>query len=420
MSNIATIQGVVLARENETEPTAIKAWSWSSFCSLARRLDASDPRDYVYGLLGLTQADITPDYSSETPASQVFVDYAAAWVRFYNANSANMDGYHQRLNNCELWMLGHNGVGVFDDSEQGFPSWVPDFSQRRSSQATLLSMRNCCADQGVFPLGTLGSETSDRSLFVNGVVVDAVQTVAPIPSHNEVHERLAAPPEYPFNLASRYLRLFVESFLARHKVYRPTGLHPLQAIFRALERNGNYDPHSATAASLGFVGLLCGLPRVDGSSSTNEQIADKLVGLGFDASLSGNEAFSAIFALPGQHMLDIGVPRSRSFLGARYRGEELQVLAVLWGFAWANNYSDTEGYARLFETDGGYVGLGPQLVQPGDTVAILKGLDAAALLRKQGDKWLNVDICFVEGLMKGEAREFLASGKAKIQRFEIV
>jgi len=127
-----------------------------------------------------------------------------------------------------------------------------------------------------------------------------VQFVAPVPSHNEVHEQLAAPVGHSVDLVSRYLRLFVKSFLARHKVYRPTGLHPLQAIFRALERDGNYDPHSATTASLGFVGLLCGLPLFDGSRITNEQMADKLVGLGFEASLSGNEAFSAIFALLGQ------------------------------------------------------------------------------------------------------------------------
>jgi len=98
----------------------------------------------------------------------------------------------------------------------------------------------------------------------------------------------------------------------------------------------------------------------------------------------------------------------------------MQMLAFLWSYRWIRNYSTAGDHARLFETDRGYVGLGPCYVQAGDTVAILKGLDAAVLLRKQGDKWLNVGICFVEGLMKGEAREFLAGGKAKIQRFEIV
>lgn len=84
---------------------------------------------------------------------QTFINYAAAWVRFYNANSATMDKHHSSLYNCELWMLWHNGVGVFDTVDSGFPSWMPNFPRgSKKGPNLLLHLQNCYADRNVFLL----------------------------------------------------------------------------------------------------------------------------------------------------------------------------------------------------------------------------------------------------------------------------
>ncbi|KAK4178061.1 hypothetical protein QBC36DRAFT_299701 [Triangularia setosa] len=62
----------------------------------AAKLQATDQKDYVYGMLGVTGLSINPDYNDD-------------------------------LQFCELKFLYMAGMGFFD-SPFGYPSWVPQFS----------------------------------------------------------------------------------------------------------------------------------------------------------------------------------------------------------------------------------------------------------------------------------------------------
>lgn len=72
--------------------------------------------------------------------------------------------------------------------------------------------------------------------------------------------------------------------------------------------------------------------------------------------------------------------------------------------------------SRLFEFEGGYLGLAFQDVAIGDVVCVVNGSQYPVILRKlQNYLFEFVGTCFVLGLMKGEARAFRSSGKHVFQ-----
>jgi len=78
----------------------------------AGRLDATDPRDKLYGLCGVTSRQLNCDYALTT--REVYASYARVQIK---------DG----LGNV---IIGYSGVGALDDHERtcDLPSWVPDWN----------------------------------------------------------------------------------------------------------------------------------------------------------------------------------------------------------------------------------------------------------------------------------------------------
>jgi hypothetical protein len=61
----------------------------------------------------------------------------------------------------------------------------------------------------------------------------------------------------------------------------------------------------------------------------------------------------------------------------------------------------------VFETTKGYIGSGSENTQPGDKVFLLSGCPVPVILRPDGDGWLLVGSCYVEGLSHGEGLELI-------------
>jgi hypothetical protein len=70
----------------------------------------------------------------------------------------------------------------------------------------------------------------------------------------------------------------------------------------------------------------------------------------------------------------------------------------------------------LFETDTGYVGLGPQAMEVGDTVAILYGLKFPLVLQVIGDTFGLIGDCYVQGIMNGELVQANEDGEVPNER----
>lgn len=58
---------------------------------------------------------------------------------------------------------------------------------------------------------------------------------------------------------------------------------------------------------------------------------------------------------------------------------------------------------RLFMTDGGWIGKGPESMAPGNGVLIVPGGEVAFVLRPQGVEFSYVGHAYVHGIMSGKA-----------------
>ena len=110
-----TLQSLRLFSTARTARQSFRANNPSTNASLVNEcmeLRAGNPRDYVYGFLGLTRLDIVPDYEKEVP--DVYCDLVTSMIN-------NVSGF-PKLNE----VLRFAGVGVYD-SKNDFPSWAPNF-----------------------------------------------------------------------------------------------------------------------------------------------------------------------------------------------------------------------------------------------------------------------------------------------------
>ncbi len=107
----------------------------TSFYPLIVGLRASDPRDTLYGLLGLSCLDIAPSYS--TPLADVWIDYTRRWMSScLYVSQLMMPPPYQSAALSFLKMTGAGLPGQRDD----LPSWALDLS------------RSCS-----FPMGYIGA-----------------------------------------------------------------------------------------------------------------------------------------------------------------------------------------------------------------------------------------------------------------------
>ncbi len=66
---------------------------------------------------------------------------------------------------------------------------------------------------------------------------------------------------------------------------------------------------------------------------------------------------------------------------------------------------------RLFQTNSGYLGIGPRTMRSGDNVSVLFGCRTPVVLRSTGS-YRHLGPCFILGVMEGEAiREMVNSSK---------
>ncbi|KAF5659185.1 heterokaryon incompatibility protein (het-6OR allele) [Fusarium heterosporum] len=104
------------ARTKIPDPDGFKGWAVSTF---AGNLKATDDRDYIYGLLGVSGIPMTPDYSSENTASHVYTRYVASWLKA--ARNQRTMHVHNPLAFLTL-------AGIRKTTQSDLPSWVPDYT----------------------------------------------------------------------------------------------------------------------------------------------------------------------------------------------------------------------------------------------------------------------------------------------------
>ncbi|KAL8404434.1 hypothetical protein RB594_009328 [Gaeumannomyces avenae] len=321
-----------------------------------RNVEATDPRDYYYSLMGVIDLPLRPSYQSTKLVEHVCVDFARAYME-------QTRGTHTVLH------ILHEAAGAREHGRNpNIPSWVPALhlaSWRRLRKFVYFSFASFAAHH-VFDSPNRprwpSPEVHGTILRVPGVRVDALSLCQ--------------------NHLGRFLSEDVRGFLAsqvrRHgRLYlKMDGAIPVERAFLAtLLRNAGYcDP----ARDLSSVGRIH-----DGS---------------FRGWLELMEGYAAGEALP--RLEDGDMPNE-------LRSKLLVEL-------------EKNQAGCVFETSQGYFGTGPPDARLGDELCILQGFERLVLLRPRGDQHIFVGTCFVLGLMLGEAKQLVDSGHAMHRTFELV
>jgi hypothetical protein len=136
------------------------------YCRLGLRYRASNPRDYIYAMLGMA-ADreslrIIPDYKK--PPELLYSEVARSLI------SA---GYTDALS-----------LAVSTKTLQGLPSWVPDFSNL--AQVFFCTFRTAQQESNINP--TVPSQEDGSTLTLRGSVIGVITHLAPAPSLDDSSE----------------------------------------------------------------------------------------------------------------------------------------------------------------------------------------------------------------------------------------
>lgn len=359
--------------------------------NLARRSQATDPRDKVYGMLGLANEKIAsfikPDYSKSV--EQVYTEFAVGLIRSC-----------QKLDEVLSWC-------VFDEGAT-LPSWVPDWRiAHQRNHIQWLRSRGA----GSYEYGPIWSlQDGGKVLVVKGIKVDQVESTSRSTSNSlpyrVVNQQLAASPHgkptFGRYLSKPLLKMSLELTLLQDHPHR----FELGDLTDIPWVRWNELPENSKAKH-----LLELIPGV----TDQWKIFDRFRQSNADFDIFGHP-FSDFFPNSSEYIKDLVQteidPISIDEFSMEYGvpsadARSLKIGGIKHGF----NTHTASNLRRaavalqnrcLFTTRTGFLGLAPEESRAGDFVAVLLGCNHPVVLRPHKDHFLYIGECFVHGMMDGE------------------
>lgn len=374
----------------------------------ASNLQATNPKDFVYGLLGLTEHAITVEYDDRIPLGQVFAADASLFLTAWQTLPSMS---HELL---FLDIAGSYLVPPSDSMKELVPSWVPAYhlwNNRRSVPRIRQSL-------GLKSLeSSPGAEISleNQELRVSGTRVGRVRLVM----------------SGPLNKTSQILRgtlLFSDLLIrAKHGGHFPVvSSKPMRTLFQAATlQNVWEDNPQFLRRSLAWLSYLTldsdlivrdnrvMLSDLDGSLwkyfgfPTGEDFV-QWYGANFSSLSTNIKALEEILSTRdptdgplGKFFFRIHIPREDAL-------------------ALDHDIGNTYPARMIFLTDNGLIGSGPYSMQEGDDVVVFKGAEAPNILRRtqvsNGDsKYENIGPSFLPELMNEKVE-----GLQEMERFVLI
>ena len=391
----------------EQDKSRIQAWRFSV---IGARLHASDPKDHIYGLIGITGIRVASKSSGPTQLVDVYKNYVSAWLADWR-NGKCSESEDNEL--CELSFLAFSGSSWRHDNLD-LPSWVPNYPAASGKGGRTIHDGN--ADLDVFTGSPTAPPVIESGLKVTGVKLGSVVQVLDF----QLLDPISIPNSFPTYISTAVFD-FIRGFISKAPRSHSTGMSPLQMVFRLFYKSEygiEVSPLSfaAVRAAFCFLGFLAnsGSP-LDQSTEESRRLKLDLLGLRMDTASARISSFKAVFG-PIRHSVAeeyIDLKMKQLLWTGGMETEEL-VLEVLGELHRSNNMT-------LVVVEGVYIGIGRPGVEVGDKVCVLKGARVPSVLREMEDGGFYVHVCtaLVVGLMCGEARSFLESSKSNIQVFEL-
>jgi hypothetical protein len=396
------------------------------------RYGTTDPRDHIYGLAGISNIGILPNYTKSV--SDVYVEYVSVWLEYWREGGRMPEPF-----GSELWFLPMGGRSRWLHENQP-PSWTPNSpslsKERYSDFGIPRAMATTC---DVFGEHFESSSITGLSLFVTGITVDEVSRLddaskilertlleffesyrlRPYPSGTPVSQVILM--LYTWNLTDpghieHPRRQEIGKLLKTSSKKWSFVFYALAFVFRICHLRFQHDSAQSRdepdwGHSIVDTMSLLGLSR--NRWETEKEIAAEI--LLFLLRNSGKEYdYADITELEG-----FVIPRVIYFLSRRKIGRrDVEFLPIYLQMAATLKRMETQRPV-LFQTRDGYLGLSRPGVREGDMVCVLKGCTIPMILRREGECCVSVGPTNVVGLMNGEARELVEAGKVTPERFGI-
>lgn len=359
--------------------------SWKAFLN-TRDLEATDPRDSIYGLLGVLDLGVQPKYWKST--RNVFTDVARVAIgRGYLQDVLCRSGlYYTASSGRKIWRL---------------RSWVPEWSN--------LSSENHIKVQSIYNAGGSVLHESQApfitdigDLKLSGILsqetakvgVGLTDKTLPSEIRNILNE---------WDIGATYI----------------TGIPILQAILRLITldrdpstgsrlRAGDHRLQVVFCGVLNYMLLLSSTGVTEGNE-LRQNIQQSLSELG----LALGEDFGARF----QKTILGDTEDGGNMFEGKY-GKELIRPDISLQYALVQNFARVD-FLKFFYTKDSYLGIGSPFMLPGDFVCILPGCELPIVLRREKSYYIHLGTCFVLGLMDGEGMVDAENRPRPLEIFEI-
>lgn len=362
--------------------------------------NATDPRDKLYALLGMSSiVDVTVEPSYTDPFKKVYTDFVRAFARDKRRASFLA------------------GAGVGNPRLEPYidlPSWVPDLRGRLriTDDYTLF-------DAAGQTDASITFSADSRFISTQAVICSCIERIEPQPQGD---------------LLGR--TRWVDLMLSQKQPLYPTGIPRIQAYLRTLTGDTSNsatrpknlpDPTSSQHfynVAAGFLFILgCLLPY----RSTFKQHLPRLSTEQKEL-LAGLPDYVQVYA-EWEGCIPHPVSEERvlsSFLGdvdSKHRlhwpGTSNPKLGEECVFLFVRAMAEACRDRSFFVTDDGYMGLAPAGALSGDVVCVVLGCEVPVLVRKNGDRHVLVGPCYVLGFMHGECMQDVREGRRRLEGLEI-
>ncbi|KAH7330516.1 heterokaryon incompatibility protein-domain-containing protein [Rhexocercosporidium sp. MPI-PUGE-AT-0058] len=374
---------------------------WDLAFMIARKLESTEPKDLIYGLLGVLNLDVAPDYSLATSAADVYCDFIRAYL----------DHCHRLQQPESLTFLTYSGVGMpASTASDSFPSWCPRFFAPTSHGLATHGDATFAAGVGIFSSDKPSATVQGQQLHTLGVGVDTIISV------DEMELKLHSD-EDDARIFDELKKVFCQMTPTFGSL---TGTNPIVAVYRLLasihpvahfvpERRGNDG-----IFFLRLETLLDALRALDVNALRAASNPE------YDAE-SKHSYISADYGDPDRLPLHMENPgRYVEYVVGSVVREYQDSPSILSAMISVIEVVHRQAKHSIFRISKDYLGIAPQGCVENDRVCILQGSKYPVVLRKEGDQYVLIGTCIVPGLMDGEAIGLAKSGRGdNMQRFAI-
>lgn len=344
----------------------------------------SDPRDKVFGLLGLRgSAKISFPRLAE---SKLPVNYSKSVQQVYQDAAEYIILSQQDLEICYAHSLRSKTI-------EGLPSWVPDWSVREEGAPAAFLITNYKVRHSLSGKITFGG----NAMYVDGYTLDHVNFTTrtmscetPLPDIKNIILQLCESSGTAIVNSRDSTLAFLDLLLQLHNTKYKNGQSVLEALWRTLIGNtADFEPARPEFVRHFYAVLDTILLRERGIEFDRHRFTSPM-------KLNSNTL---------QCLLNDGA--AQKLWQSAQDGESGRFFAEL---------VNTIHGRVFFTTSRGYMGFGAMGAKVGDQVCVLGGGYTLFILRKHNDHFEMIGDAYLHGMMEGEVLEL---GRPTVKRFKI-